>query len=65
MRIQCVIVASMKRTFGPRVRVNLKLDPRINRRVEDAVNKSVPATTKQRFIEEAIIRRLAEDWRQV
>ena len=47
------------------VRVNLKLDPRVNRRVEDVIKRMIPPTTKQRFIEEAVIRRLAEDWRGV
>jgi hypothetical protein len=48
-----------------RVRVNLKLDPRINKRLEDVTAKLVPPQTKQRYIEDAIIRRLAEDWRRV
>jgi hypothetical protein len=48
-----------------RVRVNLKLDPRVNRRVDDAVKRTIPPTTKQRFIEEAVIRRLAEDWKSL
>jgi hypothetical protein len=55
----------MKRQFGPRARVNLKLDPRVNRRVEDAIKKSVPPTTKQRYIEEAVIQKLGKDWRGV
>ena len=47
------------------VRLTLRLDPRINRRVEDAIKRAIPKTTKQRFIEEAVIRRLAEDWKGV
>lgn len=46
-------------------RVNLKLDPRINRRVDDIVKRMIPPTTKQRFIEEAVIRRIADEWRGV
>lgn len=45
------------------IRVSLKLDPRVNKRVEDAIKRMIPPTTKQRFIEEAVIRRLAEDWK--
>ena len=48
-----------------RVRVNLKLDPRINKRLEDVTNKLVPPQTKQRYIEDAIIGRLSEDWKRI
>lgn len=47
------------------VRVNLKLDPRINKRLEDVITRMVPPQTKQRFIEDAIVRRLAKDWKHV
>ena len=48
-----------------RVRVSLNLDPRVNKRLEDVIKRMMPPTTKQRFIEEAIIRRLAEDWKSL
>jgi hypothetical protein len=47
------------------VRVTLKLDPRVNRKMEDVIKRMVPPTTKQRFIQDAVIKRLAEDWRGV
>ncbi len=47
------------------VRITLKLDPRINKRVDDVIKKMIPPQSKQRFIEEAVIRRLAQDWKGV
>jgi hypothetical protein len=47
------------------VRVNLKLHPHINKRLEDVTKKMIPSQTKQRYIEEAIIRRLSQDWKTI
>ena len=53
----------MKNSTGVRKRVSLNLDPRIYRRLEEAIVKMVPKMTKQRYIEDAIVRRLGQDWR--
>ena len=45
------------------VRVSLKLDPRINKRLEDVIRKLIPPQTKQRYIEDAVVRRLSQDWK--
>jgi hypothetical protein len=55
----------MKRTVTARKRVSLNLDPRVFRRMMDVITKMEPRSSKQRFIEEAIIQRLALEWRGV
>jgi hypothetical protein len=47
------------------VRHTLKLNPQTDKRIDDILKRMVPACSKQRYIEEAVIRRLSEDWKRV
>jgi hypothetical protein len=47
------------------VRVSLKLHPQINARLEEILKKMVPKQTKQQYIENAVARRLSQDWKNI
>ena len=56
-------MAKKKAAATRKPRYNLALDARVMKRVEDVIKRAIPRITKQRFIEDAVIRRLGEDWR--
>jgi hypothetical protein len=45
----------------PPFRINLKIDRRLNRQLEEVCEKVIPRRTKQRYIEEALIKQIGAD----
>ena len=45
------------------IRMNLKIDPLVNGRIEQARKQCVPPQTKQKYVTEAVLRRLSQEWK--
>jgi hypothetical protein len=59
-------MAKQNYTPGADIRhVNLKLDKRLHKRAWDAAKRNRPPQTLQKFIVDAILRRIAQDWKGV